>query len=304
MAHFKTILTATDFSSASALAVDRAFFIAATHQARCHVINALGADLSLSLQAIKSAAINAEALSAQILAQTQKELDEFIADCPHHEGVQIERTIQDQSADYSVPLYAEKIDADLLVIGAQGKGFLQRVLIGSTATRLLRKTHCPTLVVKQPCHRDYRRALVAVDFSRISKKNIELAQHLAPGAHLVLAHAYEVPFEGRMQMAGVSEDLMKTYREEARVQAISRLDDLAQQAGLAPDQFTAIATYGSAVKELLQIEQQHRCDLIVLGKHGTNATAELLLGSVTKRVLADCQSDLLVSTDASHKPVI
>ncbi len=303
MAPFKTILTATDFSGGAALAADRAFFIAAANQARCHVLNALGADLSLSLQAIKGAAVNAKELSAQILAQTQQELDQFVADCPHHGGVDIELKIQDDAADYYIPIYAKEISADLLVIGAQGKGFLQRVLIGSTATRLLRKAHCPTLVVKQPCHRNYRRILVAVDFSPISKKNIELARHLAPEAHMILAHAYEVPFEGRMQMAGVSEDLMQGYREEARAQAVHRLDDLAKAAGLLPEQFTAIASHGSAVKQLLGLEQQHRCDLIVLGKHGTNATQELLLGSVTKRVLADCQSDLLVSTDPTIKQV-
>ncbi len=38
------------------------------------------------------------------------------------------------------------------------------------------------------------------------------------------------------------------------------------------------------------------CDLVVLGKHGVSATADLLLGSVTRRVLAEGSVDVAVST--------
>jgi len=34
-----------------------------------------------------------------------------------------------------------------------------------------------------------------------------------------------------------------------------------------------------------------------MGKHGTNVTEELLLGSVTKQVLAESRSDVLVVVD-------
>ena len=34
-----------------------------------------------------------------------------------------------------------------------------------------------------------------------------------------------------------------------------------------------------------------------MGKHGTNVTEELLLGSVTKHVLAETKSDMLVVVD-------
>jgi len=38
------------------------------------------------------------------------------------------------------------------------------------------------------------------------------------------------------------------------------------------------------------------CDLVVLGKHGRSAAEDLLLGSVTKHVLAEGRSDVLVAT--------
>jgi CPA2 family monovalent cation:H+ antiporter-2 len=40
-----------------------------------------------------------------------------------------------------------------------------------------------------------------------------------------------------------------------------------------------------------------------MGKHGTHVTEELLLGSVTQRVLAESQGDVLVVVDPNAAPV-
>jgi len=42
--------------------------------------------------------------------------------------------------------------------------------------------------------------------------------------------------------------------------------------------------------------EEKDCDLVVLGKHGQSATEDLLLGSVSKHVLAEGSTDVLVST--------
>jgi nucleotide-binding universal stress UspA family protein len=44
---------------------------------------------------------------------------------------------------------AESIEADLLVAGRHGRGFLGRLLIGSISTRLVRRARCSVLVVPQ-----------------------------------------------------------------------------------------------------------------------------------------------------------
>ena len=46
---------------------------------------------------------------------------------------------------------------------------------------------------------------------------------------------------------------------------------------------------------VVRLEQEHDCDLVVIGKHGRNAVEELLLGSTTNRVIAEGESDVLVS---------
>ena len=43
--------------------------------------------------------------------------------------------------------FAKKTKIDLIVMGASGKGGIDRFLFGSTTERVLRKTHCPVLVI-------------------------------------------------------------------------------------------------------------------------------------------------------------
>lgn len=44
--------------------------------------------------------------------------------------------------------FAAKMNADLIVLGTQGRTGLPRTLIGSVAERVVRHAHCPVLVVR------------------------------------------------------------------------------------------------------------------------------------------------------------
>ncbi len=71
---------------------------------------------------------------------------------------------------------------------------------------------------------------------------------------------------------------------------------VAGTAGLAPSQWQPCVLEGDPSLRLVQTEQERDCDLVVLGKHGTSAAVDLLLGSTTQHVLAEGQADVLIST--------
>ncbi|MBI1989748.1 MAG: universal stress protein, partial [Betaproteobacteria bacterium] len=212
-------------------------------------------------------------------------------------GVPAGLQLEPGMAASAIPGYVDAIDADLILLGAHGKGFLQRFLLGSTASRLLRKSKCPVLVVKEPCRTPYRRVLVAVDFSPGSELAVRIAREVAPGADLVLLHVFDVPFEGKLHYAGVSEEVIHKYRIEARERALQRVHGMAKAAELSATDYIALVLHGDATRQIVSQEENYDCDLIVMGKHGTNVTEELLLGSVTKHVLAESRSDVLVVVD-------
>ncbi|RCL28449.1 universal stress protein [Pseudomonas sp. AFG_SD02_1510_Pfu_092] len=183
--------------------------------------------------------------------------------------------------------------SNLLVCGAKGQSVARRLLLGSTVHKLLNRMPCPLLVVKQAPRDAYRTVLVPVDFSASSLRAIERAKAVAPQAEIVLLHVYEAPFESSMRFAHIDRDTLTHYRNVIRKDAVQQLAALAEAAGLADAR--QIIVHGDPGWRIAEQEQVLECDLIVVGKQGESAFEELLIGSVTKHVLNECQCDVLVS---------
>jgi CPA2 family monovalent cation:H+ antiporter-2 len=210
--------------------------------------------------------------------------------------------VQTGSATSVILEYADKIQADIIVVGAHGRGFWEKLLIGSTTSRLLRQSQRPVLVVRQVASKSYRRIMVPIDFSPGSKAALTAARALAPEAHLVLLHAFDVPFLGKLQIAGVDPNAIDQYQKEAQQRARQRIFEWAKDLGLDEHCFTALVEQGNAMRLITEHQRQHACDLIAMGKHGSHLTQELFLGSVTKRVLSESACDVLVVVNEMSAP--
>lgn len=285
------ILAATDLSAPSRHAAERACQLAAQMGARLNLLHVLQQGALAQMQQLIGPA--AEVYAQQIAAEAARALDSLAADCVRKHGIVVESEVLEGAVVNSICTQAAALAADLLVVGARGEGFLRHMLLGSSASRLLRKTLLPVLVVKQSPHEAYRRLLVTVDFSPLSALALAQARAIAPQAQLVLLHAFEVPFEGKLMFAGVEEAEIYRYRISAKQEAMRKLHEFAAAAGLAADAATLLVQHGDATQQIIRQEQEQDCDLIVLGKHG-DLLEDYLLGSVTKHVLAESQGDVLV----------
>lgn len=295
MQALRHITIASDFSPGSLAALDRGLRMAQDAGARCDVIHALGLDALTPLRALLG--LKVAEVSEKIAEDARTQLLAQLAQVPNGTGVAANLRVEAGLAAEVILAQAQAAGTDLVVVGAHGSGLWQDWVLGSTASSLLRKSHCPVLVVGKPPVGPYQRVLVPVDFSRGSANTLRWSQALAPQAHLVLLHVFEVPFEGKMQMAGVDGHIIEQYRLQARERALQRLQHLS--AGLADTPCTHIVAQGDAAREAVTLASQQGCDLIVMGKHGTHVTEELLLGSVTRRVLAESDCDVLVVADAT-----
>ena len=138
--------------------------------------------------------------------------------------------------------------------------------------------------------------LVALDFSPWSAQAVTLARRVAPHARLLLFNASQVPFEEKLRFAGVAAATIERYRRQARADATQRVHALAAAGGLRACDWEPCIVEGDASQRIVEHAQEKACDLVVLGKHGQSATEDLLLGSVSKHVLAEGSTDVLVST--------
>ncbi len=286
------VLALTDFSAPARRAVDRAAMLALACGARLDLLHVLtggaidrlrrfaGADSAHTEQRL------ADAARAQ-LAQVGESLQ-------RQRGITAEAHLGQGALLGVLDEQLNRLAPDLTVLGARGESYLRHAILGSTAERMLRKMSRPTLVVKQQPHEPYRRVLVPVDFSAASLPAIRLAQAVAPGAEIVLLHAFEVPFESKLQFAGVDDGVIEGYRQTARQEAVLQLRDLAEDAGCASGSRVMLVLHGPAARHIVEQQQEQDCDLIIMGKHGEGMIEALLLGSVTKHVLAESQGDVLV----------
>lgn len=288
-----SILAATDFSAHARHAADRAARLAHETGARLTLMHALSGSALAELRQWLGADHTGE---QQLVEEARRSLEQAATELGAARRVAVHTHLSTGAALDCIGRQADALDADLLVLGARGSGFLRRLVLGTTAERLLRRTTRPLLVVRQTAHEPYRRALVALDFSPWSAQALALARHVAPHARLVLLSAFQVPFEEKLRFAGVDAATVDHYRSQARAMATQRLYAAAHDAGLKPGHWDARIVEGDASQRIVEQEQESDCDLVVVGKHGQSAAEELLLGSVTKHVLAEGSTDVLVST--------
>lgn len=269
------ILAATDLSPLSLDAVQRARQLASAGGAELSVIHALGSDLTSPLRDLLGDDIGEQAERAA--SAVRETLGDALA--PTSSGRSVDLVVEAGQPGTVVPAYARGAEADLVVLGARGAGTLHRMLFGSTASHLLRQCDVPVLVVKTAPADSYRRVLVAVDRSPASLRLVDLVGHIAPDAELVLLHVAP-------SAAATTEDLA-SWAADTGLPAGDGGVTLREAAGDPAEQIMAHAT-------------EHDCDLVAMGKHGTAAREERNLGSVTKAVVEDGTTDVLVLVDPAR----
>ncbi|MDP2170623.1 MAG: universal stress protein [Rhodocyclaceae bacterium] len=301
MTSTQTILAATDLSAPARHAVERAFFLATLAGSELHLLHAIELDTLDSLREMLGGDVSAVRTALENDARAR--LDQLAGDQAIQRGVSARPRIVVGNPLTVIASEADALDANLVVLGARGESFLRHALLGATAARLLRKSaRRPVLVVKQAPHEAYRSILIAVDFSPVSLYAIRMARQLAPYADLVLLHAFELPYEGKLTFAGVDPQLIRQYVANEGEVRRKQLHELAATAGLTPMEYSGRVSHGDPAQQIVAMEQEVDADLIVVGKHGAHIAEELLLGSVTKHVLAESQCDVLVMCDPREAP--
>jgi nucleotide-binding universal stress UspA family protein/phosphoserine phosphatase len=286
----RTFLAATDLSEAAGDAACQAAFLARDHGGTLELLHVV--DVA-SLKTVRELLRSHDEAETKLIDDAQRRLDELKSEIAGKTQVAaISRVTIGRVPDEI--LWASE-QADLLILGASGLNVWRDRVLGTTADRLLRLCKRPLLVVKRPPEASYRRVLVPVDFSPHSVAALRMAIRIAPNATITVVHASAVPFEGMLWRAGVRDDEIKHYRAQVLQQARSRVNTLIEaMAGGSHRIFRTVEHEEEAARLILAKEEALRADLIVMGKHGQSIVEEMLLGSVTRRILADSKGDVLI----------
>lgn len=295
------MLVCTDFSPAADQALARACALAASPEVALtalHVVASGGLDALR--QWLQGHGEWEQRLVADALARLQAQCDALQRPGTRTQPVQCQ--VRSGTLIAEIKAAVQALQPELVLLGARGESDFARLALGTTAERLLRRSHRPLLVVRQPADRPYRRVLVPVDFSPWTAITLQAVKRWAPTAHTVLLHAWSLPFDGQLAIAGVDADTVAHYRQRARLEAEQWLHHTAREHGLVAGQWTPSLVMGDASHAIVEQVQHHDCDLVAMGKHGRHAAEELLLGSVCKHVLAEVAVDVLVVNAPEQHP--
>jgi nucleotide-binding universal stress UspA family protein len=189
---------------------------------------------------------------------------------------------------------ADEAGATLLAVSSSGATGLDRLLLGSVASRVVRYAHCAVLVARP--HEKTGKILAATDFSDPASAAVTAAVAEARRSHarLTLLHSLELlpsPAVGWGAPFGATwvvppPELIAQVRTSAR----ETLQGMLTPLGEAGD---VLVPEGEPAATILDAARTLSAELIVLATRGRTGIARMVLGSVAERVIADAPCSVL-----------
>lgn len=184
---------------------------------------------------------------------------------------------------------ADRIHADLVIVGSRGESPLERRFIGSTARNMARTATRPLLVGRITDEEDghavaqehlFERVLYATDFSDNAAAAFDQFDYLQHATKEALL----------LHVMGPEQRRLESERDEAEAR-LAELADVLETRGI--DVETSIRE-GEPVQEILAAEQAYRPSTVLMGARGLSPMRRLLLGSVSERVTARANCNVLL----------
>jgi nucleotide-binding universal stress UspA family protein len=183
---------------------------------------------------------------------------------------------------------ARKINADLIVIGAQGHSAISRVLLGSTSDFVATQASCSVLAVrvdKLPATVRPLRVAIAYDGSEPSRVAVDEFAKSSWGPKCEVHLVHVLPHASLFSRA-VSVDL-----EAANQRGKELLAGAVKQLQPVVSKVTSHVLEGDSIGQVISdFIGRNEIDFVMMGETGRSALSKLFLGSVTRFVLhhADC----------------
>ncbi len=144
----------------------------------------------------------------------------------------------------------------------------------------------------------YRKILITTDGSAVSRMTacagVSFAQQMgAEALVLFVAPEYQYPiYVEIIPPSYPSEEEYRAAMERAGSEHVQPLLEACARKNVRAEGMTAFAE--SAAQKIVEVAASHGCDLIFMGSHGRSGWGQLLLGSVTNKVLSHSRIPVLV----------
>ena len=162
--------------------------------------------------------------------------------------------------------YADKIDADLILMGSKGHSKFEEITIGSNTEKIVRNSKVPVIVVKRDSKKFSLKNLVFA--SNFKKENKEVFTKFLNFANAFNSkiHLLRVNTPSQFESTFTTEQKMKNFIKEYNL----------------PKYSLNIYNDTSIEKGIINFSRENKADLIALSTHGRSGISHLFSESVAK----------------------
>jgi nucleotide-binding universal stress UspA family protein len=215
------------------------------------------------------------------------------------DGIEVKEELREGQPAYEILCAAEKMQADLIVVGSEGRTGVRGFLIGSVARSVAQNASQPVLVARAP-RAGLRAAVLAIDGSDHASRAVELAASLPlPSATEWVVSTVVRPFSSfgllTAQGAVATDEMVEVVQEQRRREAGALLQKARAQLEAAGRRVTTVVMEGDPATAILDLAGEHEADLIIAGARGDSLVRRLALGSVADRLLKTARCSVLVA---------
>jgi|SRR5579859_148311 len=273
----RNILYPTDFSRSSVAALPSARSLARAYGATLHALHVVVPD-ALTYMTPEYTREGFE-LQEREAAKQMRRLEQRLTDIPHTVNV-----TRSKDVGTAVESFVKDLEIDLIVVGTHGRSGLKRLLAGSGAEQILRRSGVPVMIVG-PAHErtlsdgHFHRVVFPSDFTPQSLAAVPYAVSVAQENNAALTLLHVIKKEGREKRAprdGIS-----------IAEALHRLHDIVPPEIECHSHTETLVEHGEPADRILGTAKNQNADLIVLGVSGRGGLfAATHLANTAHRVIA------------------
>jgi nucleotide-binding universal stress UspA family protein len=273
------MLAATDLTTRSELAIQRALQLREQLHATLTVLHVVEPDLM-------------DDLARHRRNDAESFLSQWIAKLPEKMRTHCSCRVVVGDAFGAITSQAEAQQAGLIVLGEPGKYRYANLFVGTTTERVVRASPIPVLIVKAAARQEYRRVLVPFDLSEAAIRALMTGLTIAPLAEVRIVHAWRPPLASLDPLHAMPDAIRK--ENEAIRSLIKRKVAGAVADSAAQGRVLNIDMIEDNPYAVLRSEYGWP-ELLAMGTHARGRLATAMIGSLALRVLAEAPCDVLVA---------
>lgn len=272
----KSVLCPIDFSEFSIKAYDYAQSLAAHYRSELIVLHVMYSHRAFYVDDTYRQIVQ------KLRAEATQKLKQFVKRQTWAK-VNPQPRVQEGIATDQILSLAEAQAVSLIVMGTHGLRGVDRLMVGSVAERVLRKSRCPVLVVRKPAH-DFvspekdadpvslRRIVLGMDFSEHARQSVNYA----------ISFAKE--YRSRLTVVHVVEH---SPRSLPRASTISKATAQLQKSVPRVDRKVPkyLVRVGKPYQQIIELAVESKTDLVIMGVRGQGSLNSRLFGSTVSRVI-------------------